>query len=147
MEGLIEECSSANCNYHCCDFNQGNYIVLLPNEFEYAKKSKQSLNHLTIIDKTPGNGFKAICKAKDTSVCDNGYKPVDCKIYPVFPSAKDKFMLKGKKCPLDINKIQQHIKNTKHHIKNLPFIQYIDLKKWFEHVELIDYEVIILDNN
>ncbi|WP_299248924.1 hypothetical protein [uncultured Aquimarina sp.] len=146
MKGSIKSCSKAGCNYKCCDFNQGNYIVLFPNEFEYAEKKGFSLNHLRIIDKIEGNGFKALCNAKNRVKCDNGYKPIDCKIYPVFPIMNDTYILKGKKCPLAYQSLKIHVKKSKHHIQNLPFIEFKELKKWLQFVQLVDYEVIPLNN-
>ncbi|CAM1342411.1 hypothetical protein [Tenacibaculum amylolyticum] len=145
MDGVIKSCSTANCSYKCCDFNQGNYIVLFPNELAYAKKNKFSIAHLRIIEKIDDHSFKVICNAKNRVNCDNGYKPTDCKIYPIFPVVNDKYILKGEKCPLTTSHIEKHIENSKKHIKNLPYIQFKELNKWLQHIKLVGYKLIKLN--
>ncbi len=62
---------------------------MFPGELENAFKKNCSLEHLEI-ESDNQNGHKVICKAKDKSVCDNGYKPLDCMFYPLFPISVDK---------------------------------------------------------
>ncbi len=108
-EGEIPYCPYQSCNFRCCEFNQNNYIVMYPGEIEGAQANNESISHLKL---TPYNGgFKAICIANNTANCDNGYKPLDCRSYPFFPSIiedKIEVNLKGVKCPLSYNMINKH---------------------------------------
>lgn len=114
MNGKIPKCPYQNCSFRCCDFQQGNFIATHPRELQDASAAGKSLAHLRVIDAV-GEGHKVICTAKDTATCDNGYKPLDCRSYPFFPTIDPaenahnlKAGLKGKKCPLDVSQIQDH---------------------------------------
>ena len=50
MAGEIKVCPKNACNYHCCDFNQNNFIALLPNELNYIETSKISYEHLEVVE-------------------------------------------------------------------------------------------------
>lgn len=102
--GQIELCPHQGCGFACCSFASENYIVLYPGELEEAQESGQSVGHLEIVSDDLG-GHKAICRANETATCDGGYKPLDCKSYPFFPtidepSGQVQLGLKGQKCPL-----------------------------------------------
>ena len=140
-DGKISVCPYQNCGFRCCKFNQDNYIVMYPGEVEEAVAAGKSLSHLQL---TPYHGgHKAICKAKNTASCDDGYKPLDCRCYPFFPKiAKEKLSLlsviKGGKCPLQ----KRHLFEHKNWVKRL----WRNLKKrnskvieWLEKVRLIGY--------
>jgi len=72
----------------CCQFDEGNYIVTYPGELDAAEESGKSIQHLDIVGSYHG-GYKVVCRAKDTSICDGGYKPLDCKSYPFFPTVSE----------------------------------------------------------
>ena len=80
-KGLIEACKGANCGYKCCSFGSDGHIVILPHEFDGHEKE---ISHLQIIDNDYFGGKKAKCIAKDCKSCDNGYKPVMCRTYPLW---------------------------------------------------------------
>jgi hypothetical protein len=104
QHGLISLCPHAGCAFRCCDFQQGNYIVLYPGELEDAIEGGRSIGHLEIFDRNYHGGQRARCTAADGSTCDSGYKPLDCASYPYFPaiteSGEPTTLLKGDKCPL-----------------------------------------------
>lgn len=144
MDGKINLCPKGNCNFHCCEFNQNNYIVLFPNELEYARDKQMSLEHLDIIGSIDERSFKAICKAKDREHCDFGYKPVDCMIYPIFPNGEPDFLLKGRKCPLSNSELAAHVHKCNKLLDHLPFIERHELGQWFKKVKLVGYTSVCL---
>jgi hypothetical protein len=109
--GSISLCPHNDCGFICCDFAAGNFIVLHPGEVEQARQRGESLAHLEISEGHLG-GHKAICRARDTGTCDNGYKPLDCACYPFFPTIGDgdeiEAGIKGAKCPLQVSHLTEH---------------------------------------
>jgi hypothetical protein len=112
-DATIVHCPHGGCQFRCCKFDQGNFIVLYPSEIDNALASGSSIKHLEIHVDTNG-GHKAICKARNTANCDGGYKPLDCASYPLFPVIKpggeiaDSVMLFGAKCPLPLAWLSCH---------------------------------------
>ena len=105
-KGLIEACKGANCGYKCCSFGSDGHIVILPHEFDGHEKE---ISHLQIIDNDYFGGKKAKCIAKDCKSCDNGYKPVMCRTYPLWVKSVNKgFVFKSKKCPLSNEQLTDH---------------------------------------
>jgi hypothetical protein len=145
--GKISLCSISGCEYKCCEFQQGNYIVLYPGELEDAKKLGETYTHLEIIDNNYHGGKRAICTAKDTSSCDNGYKPLDCASYPLFPKNIGEnnmtSFIKGKKCPLKISQISQHTKWVYCTWKQL-ILNKKNIRTWLEKVDLLGYDNVLL---
>ena len=116
-DGLIPTCSTSGCWHklgatRCCDFQQGNFIVLYPGELDAAAAAGQSVAHLKITDADYHGGQKAVCTATCTATCDNGFKPLDCVSYPFFPAPPQggevDLLLKGCKCPLQAAQHQDH---------------------------------------
>lgn len=103
-EGKITDCSNAGCGFFCCEFQQGNYIVTFPNELE---QTTQNTDHLKVIDDNYHGGKKVVCTAKDRVNCDNGYKPIDCKMYPLYIKG-DGMYIKGSKCPMSNLIVKKH---------------------------------------
>ena len=85
--GLIKHCSISGCGWKCCDFGSKGHIVMLPTEYESAKGS---LSHLKIVNDNDNSGKNVKCIAKDKSNCDGGYKPIQCRTFPVFVSFGEK---------------------------------------------------------
>src|SRR4029077_14157476 len=85
-DGRLSSCATSGCGWRCCEFQQGNYIVLYPGELEEARAGGQSTAHLEITQADYHGGKKAVCKARDTAHCDGGFKPLDCVSYPFFPA-------------------------------------------------------------
>jgi hypothetical protein len=140
-DGTIALCPHEGCAFTCCQFQQGNYIVLYPGELEAAIASGSSVGHLRITSPYNG-GFKAICEARETATCDQGYKPLDCKSYPYFPVVKNGQVqagLKGKKCPLTPNQIQGHSQFVERQwlsiVREKP-----EVMDWLAAVQLVGYE-------
>lgn len=142
--GKIAGCATSGCGFACCDFQQGNFIVLPPGELEEAKARGQSLGHLEL-SPLPYGGWRAVCHASDTASCDQGYKPMDCRSYPFFPTVDESgrlsIGLKGAKCPLEIAKIESHrlwvAQLWRQWIQRSPVIA-----RWLSKVRLIGYEPV-----
>lgn len=144
-DGAITLCPHANCGFRCCEFQQGNYIVTYPGELEAASRRNESISHLEIIARYHG-GYKTVCKARDTSSCDHGYKPLDCKSYPFFPAVapgKDRIAvtLKGSKCPLIWNLIPWHQGWVKRAWQRLADQNPATID-WLRKVTLVGYETV-----
>jgi Fe-S-cluster containining protein len=136
MNGTIALCPYQGCEYRCCRFDQGNYIVLHPGELEAARASGASTAHLQIIDDDYHGGQKAVCTAAEPMTCDYGYKPLDCKSYPLFP-APDGGLLKGSKCPLRPEHLTEHARD----VGELWERQSLSTRRWLAEVRLVGYEV------
>ena len=113
--GEITHCPHAQCGFKCCDFAQGNYIVMYPGELAAAQAAGRSTAHLEVADDGCG-GHRAICRATDAATCDGGYKPLDCASYPLFPVVDSANSLaavdKGEKCPLPAEALSVHLRWT-----------------------------------
>ena len=109
--GTIGLCPHQGCNHTCCDFANGNYIALYPGELALVHATKQSVTHLDVTPDGAG-GHRAICRACDKATCDNGYKPLDCASYPLFPTVDHQGNIeaaqKGAKCPLRTEDLAEH---------------------------------------
>lgn len=110
--GTISLCQAQDCQHRCCDFATGNFIVLYPGEVEQARRNGEKLDHL-ILTADGREGHRAICRACDKATCDEGYKPLDCASYPLFPTMAESSSLvqtglKGAKCPLQPPQIRRH---------------------------------------
>ena len=104
-DGKIPSCPHMGCEFKCCSFNVGNYIVTYPGELENAVADGQSVAHLRVIDDDDNGGKRAICEASSCADCDGGYKPLDCASYPLFPDpdrleGRQAEWIRGEKCPL-----------------------------------------------
>lgn len=140
-EGKLKICPFMGCGFKCCDFNVGNYIVMHPGEYE---STELSTSHLEVLDDDYHGGKKVVCKAKNCADCDNGYKPLDCQTYPLFPIVKEGKIsgawLKGSKCPLQ-----------KEHLPIAWFNSITDkwnkaaCNEWIKKVDLVGYEKVKID--
>lgn len=141
-DGQITTCATAGCGWRCCQFQQGNYIVLYPGEIDAARASGQSTAHLEITDADYHSGQKAICKAHDTASCDGGFKPLDCVSYPFFPAPPGdggvELLIKGRKCPL----LTQHLHHHAAMIRsawNAVILRNPRIRSWLNKVRLVGY--------
>lgn len=95
--GVFSACieRQALCGYACCKFSGGNWIMLLPGEYELAGKAKLKTDHLVF-----QGGLQAVC----AKPCKSGdFKPMDCSWYPLFPANETatKFLVADhRKCPI-----------------------------------------------
>lgn len=145
--GRISLCAEKGCNFKCCNFDAGNYIMLFPGELETALKNKKSIAHLTILEQDKYMGHKAICNASQKQNCDNGYKPIDCMFYPLFPNVikENKVgFLKGIKCPLELDEIYSHISYVSNEIKNNIFFDQ-NTQEWLRNVKLVGYKTVEIE--
>jgi hypothetical protein len=144
-DGHIGLCPKNSCGFRCCEFQQGNYIVLYPGEVEAARERNESLNHLDLIARDNG-GYRAICHATHTAVCDDGYKPLDCRSYPFFPtldegSQKVGLMLKGQKCPLQPAEISGHERYVRDSWNTL-LRERPEVARWLSQVQMVGYDLV-----
>lgn len=139
--GIIDQCQTAGCGRTCCEFAEGNFIVLYPGEVEQAQENGESLTHLEVTPLTHG-GHRAICRAGDKSQCDGGYKPLDCASYPLFPTVDDyghvTVGLKGQKCPLSFASLGAHRAWVVDAWSNLCAAR-PDVRKWLRAIKLVGY--------
>jgi hypothetical protein len=141
-EGQIMSCATAGCGWRCCQFQQGNYIVLYPGELAAARAAGQSTAHLEITEADYHGGQKAVCKARDTASCDGGFKPLDCASYPFFPAPPGQgpvdLLIKGRKCPL----LPQHLQHHAAMIRaawNAIIDRNPTIRGWLNKVRLVGY--------
>jgi hypothetical protein len=115
--GAISFCPHKGCAFKCCDFQQTGAILLYPGEIEAAIAEGKSITHLEILDPDYHGGMRAKCRAQDTGSCDQGYKPLDCASYPLFPvllpecddAALDlSLTVKDSICPIHSSEISHH---------------------------------------
>lgn len=92
VDGIVDDCTrlSKICNYGCCHKigcadHLGGGVYILPGELD----NHNDIDHLEIRFIFPDNGKIAVCRAEDCSVCDHKYKPIDCRLFPIFPKFKD----------------------------------------------------------
>lgn len=105
-KGLIKACKIAGCGWKCCSFGSDGHIVILPHELD---GHDLEISHLQIIDDDYFGGKKVKCVAKDCKSCDNGYKPVMCRTYPLWvKSVKNRFVFRSGKCPLKNEQLDSH---------------------------------------
>ena len=80
--------------------------MILPHEFDGYENE---ISHLQIIDNDYFGGKKVKCIAKDCKSCDNGYKPIMCRTYPLWVKSVNKgFVFRSSKCPLSSEQIAKH---------------------------------------
>ena len=84
------------CGYACCKFTAGNWIMLLPDEYQQAEQHRLKSTHLSV----DSNNTQATCHKP----CQKGdFKPLDCSWYPLFPAnpTATKFLVADhRKCPI-----------------------------------------------
>jgi len=139
--GKIPYCLHQDCGFACCDFAADNFIVLYPGELEKAVLAGKSVEHLDYSPDGQG-GYRAICQAKNTATCDNGYKPLDCACYPLFPTVDEnghlRAGLKGGKCPLQLRHLGDHqrwvLRRWQELVDSIP-----QLTEWIRQTKLVGY--------
>lgn len=100
MEGLLDHCKNTGCGFKCCDFGQEGHIVTFPNELE-----GKDTEHLRVIGVTEFGTMKVKCYAEDRKTCDGGYKPIQCRIYPLWIGKEP---MRSSKCPLQNKHLTEH---------------------------------------
>lgn len=91
--GDSDDCSrlSGICEWGCCkkvgmSDEQSCGLYIYPHELDQI--SEQDKKHLDY-KMTLSDGSKiVVCRANNPATCDGGYKPVDCKLFPIFPKFK-----------------------------------------------------------
>lgn len=139
-KGLIKACKNSGCGWKCCSFGSDGHIVILPHEFD---GHEGEISHLQIIDNNYFGGKKVKCIAKDCKVCDNGYKPIMCRTYPLWvKSVEKKFIFRSKKCPLKNEQLEGHkeltfsiFDNYKKEMKSKTDIDQFLAKAWIDRYE------------
>ena len=133
----IDSCATSGCGWACCKFQKDSYIIMFPDELEQAKNT----DHLVVEDHDyKGGGKKVHCHAKDTKNCDNGYKPIHCRLYPVWIRSSET-LVRSQKCPLSNAAVAIHskiaIKTLRQFQKDNPLV---DVQKFVDNVEIDRYE-------
>ncbi len=143
--GTISTCANSGCVNslgfrRCCDFQQGNYIVLHPGELATAVAEGVSIAHLRILDPNYYGGHKVICEAVDSATCDAGLKPFDCRAYPIFPVASESagYYIKGHKCPLQPVHLMHHADYVRNAWREI-VSRHPAAVEWLDKVELVGY--------
>ena len=149
-DGQIDLCPHQGCDFACCEFAASNFIVLYPGELDEARRRGVSTRHLSAAPDGRG-GHRAICRANDTSICDGGYKPLDCASYPFFPTIvgvpnEVQAGLKGEKCPLQAHHLSDHrqwvIQRWQDLASSIP-----QLGDWIRAIKLVGYARFTTDAN
>ena len=105
-KGLIRACENSGCGWKCCSFGSDGHIVILPHELDGYEKE---ISHLQIIDDDYFGGKKIKCIAKDCKSCDNGYKPIMCRTYPLWvKSVKKGLVFRSSKCQFKNEQLTKH---------------------------------------
>lgn len=96
-DGVLSSCAKRQglCGYACCKFSVGNWIMLLPGEYELSEQQSLKRDHLSF-----ENEHRAVCH---TPCAKGDLKPIDCSWYPLFPANLDatKFLVADhRKCPI-----------------------------------------------
>lgn len=107
-----------------------------------AKMAGLHTRHLKIVDNNFYRGQRAICTAQNRINCDKGWKPYDCRYYPLYPVVAADGRLSELTfdpfCPLSEEALTRHrsvVANViAKQIKNRP-----DLVEFFSHDELGDF--------
>lgn len=110
MIGEIKHCANSGCGYKCCDFGSKGHIIMMPNE--YKNEFPTRLTHLKIIDDHYMGGTKVRCTAENKKNCDGGYKPIQCRIFPLWVRG-DGEMEKSVRCPLSWDQMFEHEQESK----------------------------------
>lgn len=132
--GLSSDCPkfAPTCKWMCCEKigcsdHVGGGLYIYPHELE----GRSDIDHLKIRMNYPDGGKIVVCKAENLQTCDHKYKPVDCKLFPVFPKFKESdlliykyaLVLKGFTCPYDEDATLNHVNSL------LPLLFRISLDK------------------
>lgn len=81
---------------------------MLPEEYENANGN---LDHLLVVDEEYNGGKRVKCRAEDKSICDGGYKPIQCIIYPLWIRSGE-LVTRSQKCPLKSSVLPPHSKDA-----------------------------------
>lgn len=151
--GLIESCRNSGCGWKCCDFGSNGHIVMLPSEYESADKS---LSHLKVVNDNDNGGKHVKCIAKDKSNCDGGYKPIQCRTFPLFINMNrgSLYTQRSMRCPLSNDVLMLHKKRSLELVTEFCNSKDIDFNHFFRNVKLnhylhftYDFAYVILDEN
>jgi len=97
LDGIISNCLEKDCGFVCCDFGEKGHIIILPNELDGI--NADMMKHLTTVSEN-GDGSRFVkCTATDRVSCDNGYKPIQCRTFPLWLRGDSTFE-KSTRCPL-----------------------------------------------
>lgn len=107
-ENLGSLCATSGCGWACCDFGSKGRIIMLPEEYENANGN---LDHLLVVDEEYNGGKRVKCRAEDKSICDGGYKPIQCIIYPLWIRSGE-LVTRSQKCPLKSSVLPPHSKDA-----------------------------------
>ncbi len=145
-----EEIKKGNCT--CCIFSKesGEYISLVPGEWEDILKAGASHQFEIVKNSLPYGGKEVICNLQGKN-CN--YQPLDCRLYPFFPKKMDLAtkhieLYLGTKCPINHVILKKYYHSTIKLLLDL-CTKYPDLIKWFESAaeDLKEYKPIYSNFN
>lgn len=139
FSGKLPECPTGGCNFKCCKFDSGNYIVMYPGEMAAEKAKGLDSSHLRVIEKDyiQEGGLRVVCERLCTSA---DVKPLDCKIYPLWAKGPDEF-ISGSKCPLPEASVWRHAIITRSYLKRI-LTERPELTGFFKDTEMVGYEEV-----
>ena len=151
IKGKMLECQDKikNGNCTCCKDTRkpGNWIALLPNEWEDILKSEASHQFEIVRNHSPFGGKEVICILQGKNCI---YQPLDCRLYPFFPKEIDivsnhiKLYI-GNKCPINQDILMKYYDSTCKLILDL-CKKSPELVKWFENAAYNLKEYRSIDN-
>ena len=148
MDGSISHCQKAECDFPCCKRTGHKGIALLPGEWEQIRPEQR--RHLLLLEADFHGGKLVACRAHHTATCDGGYKPVDCRLYPLWPRFDEDGTLRGwdahlnvekkprsSKCPLQANQLAVHVQKAGKYVVQLA--EDPSMREFFNAVPAIGY--------
>jgi hypothetical protein len=148
MSGIINICKTTGCGFKCCSFgstSKTGYTIMLPNEYENADKN---VSHLKIIDDDYFGGKKVQCTAKSLFDCDGGYKPIQCRVYPIWMESLEKdIVLKSLKCPIQEVDLPEHKRAAIELFKSYDKVSKEELDVFLSKVTVDRYKVFGKEEN
>lgn len=136
-DSMLGDCLSTGCGWKCCSYGaQG--ILMLPKEYEQIKEGKAK--HLEMVDNDYLGGKIVKCIAKDTSNCDNGYKPIQCSAYPFWVRSTDENaeVENSKRCPMSKKAMSKHKDDAVKLIKD--YGEKVEIKDFLKQAKVNNYE-------
>lgn len=142
MDGIINHCKNSGCGFKCCSFGSTGstgYTLMLPNEYETADKD---VSHLKVIDDDYFGGKKVQCVATNLFECDGGYKPIQCRVYPVWiKNIEEEVVLKSLKCPLNEDVLDKHKADALQTLKSYKGASREELSIFLSNAQVNRYKV------
>ena len=132
-ENMLGDCLSTGCGWKCCKYGAEG-ILLLPKEYEKIEEGKAE--HLKMINDDYFGGKIVRCTAKNTANCDNGYKPIQCSVYPFWIKNGD--VVSSLRCPMPKKKMKKH--QAEAVVKLIEYNEKVNIKEFLKKAKVNNYE-------